>query len=119
MDEREICAKLREPKSWSAWRDYGGHGLPPMDHDSDIPKQAADAIENLLGEASVLADILRDAYAVIKTIEGENSDEEERLWQLRYMIEMALSPYSGKKMANESNDSGIRKNLIPSSTEQR
>lgn len=50
----------------------------------------------LRGEANVLADILRDAAKVIKTIEGESSEEEESLWKLRYMIDMALGPYDAE-----------------------
>ena len=50
-------------------------------------------VANLQGEANVLADILWDAYEVIKTIEGESTEEEESLWQLRYSIATALAPY--------------------------
>lgn len=53
---------------------------------------------NLRGECSVLADILRDAYAVIENVEGENSDEEDRLWGIRHMITTALAGYSGREI---------------------
>lgn len=115
MTAINIVERLRAPKAWMAWNDYGkvtltGDPIPPMDHDSDVPRLAADEIVNLrreivglTGETHVLADILRDANEVIKTIEPENSDEEERLWQLRYMIEMAISPYNGARLSNETN----------------
>ena len=83
---REVCGQCGAPTNLTA---------------EDIDELAQEVIErqdeviaNLKGESNVLASILRDAFEVIKTIEPENSDEEERLWQLRYMIEMAISPYS-------------------------
>src|SRR5574343_1095774 len=72
-------------------------GLPPGEIDDlaeEVIEQQETDIANLKGENNILASILRDAFEVIKTIEPENSDEEERLWQLRYMIEMAISAYS-------------------------
>lgn len=72
-------------------------GLPPGEIDDlaeEVIKRQEIDVVHLKGENNVLASILRDAFEVIKTIEPENTDEEERLWQLRYMIEMAISPYS-------------------------
>ena len=64
---------------WAAWRDRAA--------------PASDRVEQLRQECNLLADVLRDAYEVIKTVEGENSDEDERLWDLRMVIEAALSGY--------------------------
>ena len=64
---------------WAAWRDRAA--------------LASDRVEQLRQECNLLADVLRDAYEVIKTVEGENSDEDERLWDLRMVIEAALSGY--------------------------
>ena len=72
-------------------------GLPPGEIDDlaeEVIKRQEIDVVHLKGENNVLASILRDAFEVIKTIEPENTDEEERLFQLRYMIEMAISPYS-------------------------
>lgn len=72
-------------------------GLPPGDIDDlaeEVIKRLEIDVVHLKGENNVLASILRDAFDVIKTIDPENTEEEERLWQLRYMIEMAVSPYS-------------------------
>ena len=54
---------------------------------------ANERVEQLRQECNLLSDVLRDAYDVIKTIEGDNSDEDERLWDLRMTIEAALSGY--------------------------
>lgn len=52
-----------------------------------------DEVEQLRGENSVLASILRGALAVIHTIEPENDDEAERLFDLRVAMTKAVSPY--------------------------
>lgn len=64
---------------WDAWRDRSA--------------LANERVEQLRQECNLLADVLRDAYEVIKTVEGENCDEDERLWDLRMVIEAALSGY--------------------------
>lgn len=72
-------------------------GLPPGEIDDlaeEVIKRLEIDVVHLKGENNVLASILRDAFEVIKTIDPENTEEEERLFQLRYMIEMAVSPYS-------------------------
>jgi hypothetical protein len=48
---------------------------------------------HLYGECLMLIDVLRDAYEVIKTVEGENSDEADQLFSLRMSIEHALALY--------------------------
>lgn len=63
----------------------------------DIEKQRDDwkmRATNIQGEANVLVDIIRDAYEVIKTIEGESTDEEESLLQLRRSMALAFSTYN-------------------------
>lgn len=48
---------------------------------------------HLRGECLLLADILRDAFEVVKTVEGEDSDECNKLSDLRMNIEYALAAY--------------------------
>ena len=52
----------------------------------------------LYGECLMLADVLRDAYEVIKTVEGENSDEADQLSNLRMSIEYALAAYDEQRI---------------------
>ena len=55
--------------------------------------------EHLRQECNLLADVLRDAYEVIKTVEGENIDEDERLLDLRMTIAATLSGYDKERIA--------------------
>lgn len=71
---------------WAAWRDRAA--------------LANERVEQLRQECNLLADVLRDAYEVIKTVEGENSDEDERLLDLRLTIDAALSGYDKARIAN-------------------
>lgn len=51
------------------------------------------SIAELTGEANTLAGILCDCYVVLETIVPDDSDEAERLSDLRMAITYALDPY--------------------------
>lgn len=45
-----LSERLRAPKAWMAWHDFGavtiaGDPIPAMDHDSQAPREAADALD--------------------------------------------------------------------------
>lgn len=50
-------------------------------------------VAELRSECALLADVLRDAYEVIKTVDGDDSDECERLDDLKRSIAYALAAY--------------------------
>lgn len=70
-------------------------------------------IEQLRQECNLLADVLRDAYEVIKTVEGENSDEDERLHDLRMIIEAALSGYQKDRIAKSTKQKAEDRTMLP------
>lgn len=61
--------------------------------DSTVGEEAAAEIERLRGENGVLRRLLHDAEAVILTIDPDDSDEMEKLADLRVAIICALDPY--------------------------
>lgn len=61
-------------------------------------EQARDEAKHLYGECLMLADVLRDAFEVVKTIEGEDSDECDKLQDLRISIEYALAAYDERRI---------------------
>lgn len=61
-------------------------------------EQARDEAKHLYGECLMLADVLRDAYEVVKTIEGEDADECNKLLDLRMSIEYALAAYDTRRI---------------------
>ena len=61
-------------------------------------EQARDEAKHLYGECLMLADVLRDAYEVVKTIEGEEQDERDKLSDLRISIEYALAAYDTRRI---------------------
>jgi hypothetical protein len=63
-----------------------------------VYEQARDEAKHLYGECLMLADVLRDAYEVIKTVQGEDSDECEKLQDLRMSIEYALAAYDERRI---------------------
>lgn len=65
-------------------------------------ERANEREQQLKGECLMLVDVMRDAYEVIKTIEGENSDEDEKLQDLRMSIECALAAYDDYKCSDLS-----------------
>ena len=50
-------------------------------------------IEELRGENAVLAGLLRDCDAVLAAIEADDSDEAEKVRDLRMALAYALDPY--------------------------
>lgn len=61
---------------------------------TELERKVEDAIgliQHLRHQRRVLADILGDALAVIQTIEGENTDEEDSLRALRNRMSAAIS----------------------------
>lgn len=98
-------------KSGGLMADDHGKQYCDMERQRDELKAVADLTEEVIerqdkdiatlkGEAAVLADILRDAYEVIKTIEGENSDEQERLRDLCIRLVWAIQPEQREKIAD-------------------
>jgi hypothetical protein len=68
-----------------------------MDSDNESPiEQRAREIAELRGERAVLAGILVDCAAVIKTIEPESTEEAENLDGLLRAIAYAIDPYRHK-----------------------
>ena len=61
-------------------------------------EQARGEAKHLYGECLMLADVLRDAFEVVKTIEGEDSDECDKLQDLRISIEYALAAYDERRI---------------------
>ena len=73
-------------------------------------RAASDAvIAGLRGENAVLADILRDADEVLRVIEADDTDEGERLEELRRAISYALAPYDANGDLLNHEDCGARK----------
>ncbi len=52
----------------------------------------------LIGENKLLAEALRDSYEVIKTIAGENFDEDAALHNLRWNIKYALETHDERRL---------------------
>jgi hypothetical protein len=52
----------------------------------------------LIGENKLLADSLRSAYEVIKTIVGENFEEDAILHNLRWIIKYALDTHDERRL---------------------
>ena len=93
-----LVDRLRNIKIGSYAVDHGSHSKHVAV--SSVCQEAAQEIERanenerqLKGECLLLADILRDAFEVIKTIEGEDTDEIEKLSDLRMSIVYALAAY--------------------------
>ena len=67
-----LSERLRAPKAWMAWHDFGavtiaGDPIPAMDHDSQAPREAADALDARDARIAELEGALRVA---IKHWEG-------------------------------------------------
>ena len=52
----------------------------------------------LIGENNLLSEALRDAYEVIKTIVGENFEEDAALHNLRWNIKYAIETHDERRM---------------------
>jgi len=61
--------------------------------DQTVGEEAAHEIERLRGENAVLLGLLSDCTAVLRTIEGEDSDEAEKLRDLLTSIDRAHAPH--------------------------
>ena len=99
----ELANNLRRIKTGSYTEDHGSH----FKHFSvaGVAHAAAAALEHattheqqLKGECLLLADVLRDAYEVIKTIEGEDTDESDGLTSLCLSIAHALALYDDQRI---------------------
>ena len=76
-----------------------GRGLSVLSKDqADEIKRLRKRESELHGECLLLADVLRDAYEVVKTIEGENSDESDKLTGLCLSIAHALALYDDERI---------------------
>ena len=60
--------------------------------DETVGEEAAQEIERLRGENAVLLGLLADCAAVLRTIEGEDIDEAEKLRDLLGAIDSAQEP---------------------------
>jgi len=98
-----ITERLRAIKIGSFSIDEGSHSK----HFAVGPlcREAAEEIERsnererqLYGECRLLADILRDAYEVVKTIEGEDSDECDKLTGMCLSMAHALALYDERRI---------------------
>ena len=61
-------------------------------------KRSNERERQLYGECLLLADILRDAYGVVKTIEGEEQDECDKLTGLCLSMAHALALYDERRI---------------------
>ena len=100
-----LVDRLRNIKIGSYAVDHGSHSKHVAV--SAVCQEAAKEIERanenerqLKGECRLLADVLRDAFEVIKTIEGDDTDEREKLSDLRMSIEYALAAYDEHRIAS-------------------
>ena len=64
--------------------------------DGTVGEEAAQEIERLRGESAVLLGLLTDCAAVLRTIEGEDIDEAEKLRDLLGAIDRAQEPHRHK-----------------------
>lgn len=98
-----IAERLREIKIGSYTVDEGSHSKHFAV--AAVCREAAQEIERaneherqLKGECLMLADVLRDAFEVVKTVEGESIDEADKLSDLRMSIEYALAAYDERRI---------------------
>ena len=98
-----ITERLRNIKIGSYTVDHGSHTKHIAVR--AICEEAAAEIERLRkldielrGECVLLADVLRDAYEVIKTIEGEDTDESDGITSLCLSIAHALALYDDQRI---------------------
>ena len=98
-----ITERLRNIKIGSYTVDHGSHTKHIAVR--AICEEAAAEIERLRkldielrGECVLLADVLRDAFEVIKTVEGEEQDECDKLTGLCLSIAHALALYDDERI---------------------
>lgn len=98
-----ITERLRAIKIGSFSIDEGSHSkhfaVAPLCREAAAEIERSNERERqLYGECLLLADVLRDAFEVVKTIEGEDSDECDKLQGLRMSIEYALAAYDERRI---------------------
>lgn len=93
---RSVC---EEAAQFIEQLQHVGRGL------SVLSKERSDEIDrlrkresDLYGECLLLADVLRDAFEVIKTVEGEEQDECDKLTELCLSIAHALALYDDERI---------------------
>ena len=98
-----ITDRLRNIKIGSYTVDHGSHTKHIAVR--AICEEAAAEIERshqreamMKGECLLLADVLRDAFEVIKTVEGEDTDESDKLTGLCLSIAHALALYDDERI---------------------
>lgn len=98
-----ITERLRNIKIGSYTVDHGSHTKHIAVR--AICEEAAAEIERsnererqLYGECLLLADVLRDAFEVVKTIEGEEQDECDKLTGLCLSMAHALALYDERRI---------------------
>lgn len=98
-----ITERLRNIKIGSYTVDHGSHTKHIAVR--AICEEAAAEIERLRkldielrGECVLLADVLRDAFEVVKTVEGEEQDECDKLTGLCLSIAHALALYDDERI---------------------
>lgn len=98
-----ITERLRAIKIGSYTVDEGSHSKHFAVR--AVCEQAAEEIERsnererqLYGECLLLADVLRDAFEVVKTVEGEDADESDKLTGLCLSIAHALALYDDQRI---------------------
>ena len=98
-----ITERLRNIKIGSYTVDHGSHTKHIAVR--AICEEAAAEIERshqreamMKGECLLLADVLRDTFEVVKTVEGEDTDESDKLTGLCLSIAHALALYDDKRI---------------------
>jgi len=98
-----ITERLRAIKIGSYTVDNGSHSKHFAVR--AVCEAAAEEIERsherekqLYGECLLLADVLRDAFEVVKTVEGEDTDESDKLTGLCLSIAHALAMYDDRRI---------------------
>lgn len=102
-----IVEKLRSIKIGSYTVNHGSHSKHIAVR--GICEEAAAEIERLCqreamleGECLLLADVLRDAFEVVKTVEADEQDESDKLTSLCLSIAHALALYDDRRMQAET-----------------
>ena len=95
----ELALTVREWLEKTEWVQQTGVPAELGKHRADVLRAR---IDSLYGEILMMRDVLKEAYEVIATIDG---DESEMLFGLRNAISHAISPHQrGDFFAEASND---------------
>lgn len=98
-----ITERLRAIKIGSFSIDEGSHSkhfaVAPLCREAAAEiKRSNERERQLYGECLLLADVLRDAFEVVKTIEGEEQDECDKLTGLCLSMAHALALYDERRI---------------------